>query len=66
MSTDPNTYRENYGWLRDMINKFGERGGFDLLASRCAAAEECEYQCQLIVYICQLFVYLISCLFTFM
>ena len=32
--------RENYGWLRDMINKFGERGGFDLLASRCAAAEE--------------------------
>ena len=58
MSTDPNTYRENYGWLRDMINKFGERGGFDLLASRCAAsAEEREYQCQLSVYLYQLFVY---------
>ena len=29
--------RENYGWLRDMINKFGERGGFDLLAARAEA-----------------------------
>ena len=31
--------RENFGWLRDMINKFGERGGFDLLASRAGAEE---------------------------
>ena len=31
--------RDNYGWLRDMINKFGERGGFDLLASRAGAEE---------------------------
>lgn len=32
--------QESYGWLVDLINVFGSRGGFELIASRFSSGEE--------------------------